>query len=375
VNRNKRAETPLAHVIDDLRREPLPSVDWEGVEDELLFKIGREAHTQPRRAAGRGLLKWSFAVAACVLGVGAIFFTPAPEAPVAVLATAPVPAAPAATGGVNGDALAVGALVSADTSRVVVTHAAHVTWSLDEGSAAHVESAGAIVALSLDRGAVSAKVEKSLRPETFVVRVENTRIAVHGTEFRVERIASGVRVTVSEGVLGIGPVGGPSFELPAPGVATLNLQGVRTDTRKAASSASKHAGTAEPARPEGEPAAVASVATEPAPEQAPTAAEPAPEAVAAVAVPPAGAAPLVEQAARSVQRCFSAHTLAGGDLRVSVLTKMALRVTNDGKIGDALFEPPLAPDVRECVNREVGAMRFPSSEEGFVATRSLELGH
>jgi hypothetical protein len=303
----------------------------------------------------------------------------APQAEVPVVAKAPAPAAPVVTSGVNGDTLAVGALVSADTSRVVVTHASHVVWSLDEGSAAHVESSGAIVALALDRGAVSAKVEKSLRPETFVVRVENTRIAVHGTEFRVERIASGVRVSVSEGVLGIGPVGGPSFELHAPGMATLNLQGVRTNVRKAMMSAAvKHTGAAEPPRPEGD-SAVASAAPAPAPELAVPAAESPPEVAAAVepavAAPPAGAVPLVEQAAKSVQRCFGAHTLAGGDLRVSVLTKMDLRVTHDGKIADALFDPPLAPNVRECVDREVGAMHFPKSADGFVATRSLELGH
>jgi hypothetical protein len=279
----------------------------------------------------------------------------------------------------NGDALAVGALVAADSSRLVVTHAAHVTWSLDEGSAAHVESAGTIVALSLDRGAVSAKVEKSPRPETFVVRVENTRVAVHGTEFRVERLPAGVRVTVSEGVLGIGPVGGSSFELRAPGTALLNLQGVRTDVRKPLGSAVKHAGATEPPRLGVEPVADATTVEAPPTEPAPpaSAAEaPLEEPVAvAPAAPPAGAVPLVEQAAKSVQRCFDAHTLAGGDLRVSVLTKMALRVTRDGKVGDALFEPPLAPTVRECVDREIGAMHFPDSPEGFVASRSLELGH
>jgi hypothetical protein len=54
---------------------------------------------------------------------------------------------------------------------------------------------------------------------------------------------------------------------------------------------------------------------------------------------------------------------------------MDLRVTHDGKIADALFDPPLAPTVRDCVDREVGAMHFPKSADGFVATRSLELGH
>jgi len=375
VSRDRRTETPLSHVIDEIRREPSPSIDWEAMEESLMAEVGRTTVSRPVRITTAFSPKWALALAACVFGAGGLMLMRGPAVPVAPVATTHVEqTAPAVTGKVDGDALDFGAHVNADAADVTVEHAGHVTWTLEKGSSAHLESVGEVVALSLDRGAVGARVVKSLRPETFVVRVDRTRIAVHGTEFRVERLASGVRVRVTEGVLGIGPLTGPAFELRAPGSAMLNLDGARTDLPKIGASSPRHASpTPEAPRAAEEPAAVAAEAAPVAAESASAPVAVAPKALPKSAPPPPGTEPLVSQTARAVQRCFATHTLAGGDLHVSVMTKMALRVTTDGRVGDALFDPPLAPSVRDCVDREVGALRFPSSEAGFEAGRSLEL--
>src|SRR5204862_6781864 len=109
----------------------------------------------------------------------------------------------------------------------------HVTWTLDSNSKAHIEQIGPLVAVSLDQGALTASVVRSPRPESFAVRVEHTRVAVRGTAFRVVRLENSVRVEVSEGTVGVGPLAGPSFDVTAPATATVTLDGVRTDQRRA----------------------------------------------------------------------------------------------------------------------------------------------
>jgi hypothetical protein len=230
---------------------------------------------------------------------------------------------------------------------VRVEHAGRVTWTLDPGSAAHIEATGEVVGVALDRGALTAHVTKSPRPESFVVRVERTRVAVHGTAFRVVRVDGGVRVEVSEGVVAVGPVGGEGFKLEAPASATLTLEGQR-------------AGGAVAKAPRA-PQALRERSKE---------VEPVP------AVPEIGAAPVapVERVVETVQRCLAVHTVSRGDLRVTVGTSMSLKVTPEGRVGDLLFAPPLAPAVRRCVDGEVSSMQFAKSADGVALEQRLELG-
>jgi hypothetical protein len=370
-------------VLDDVRRDPGPDIDWDTLEDALMAKVSRQsASTRAHRGHYAAFsVKWAFAFAAmCALGVGyAATRSPTPPAPI-VTTTAPAPAA-AVVGRIDGNGLAVGQSITASTDDVVVEHARRVTWTLEPGSLAHLESVGDVVTVALDRGVVSARVVKSLRTETFVVRVDDTRIAVHGTEFRVERLASGVQVRVTEGVLGIGPVGGPSFELRAPGAATLNLHGARADKKPASLPAHRIASGSQPPAEEAVPAPAEGAETAPPGTPAPAVDAPVAAAVTAEntaprrATMPAGAEPLVAQTAHAVQTCFATRTLASGDVQVSVRTHMSLRVTVDGHVGDALFDPPLAPSVRDCVDTAVGGIVFPRSAEGFAVDKNLELSH
>jgi hypothetical protein len=373
-----RAEPALDRLVAEARREPLPELDWDAVEASLLPRLGEAPRfeQQPRQRSYRGPVALALALAA-LSGAAAAFVVngPAPQAPRATAAPAPESELATRAGGtVDGDALAVGASLHADADRVVVEHAQHATWTLEPGSDAHVEQLGGVVRIALDRGAISAKVVKSPQPESFVIRVEGTRVAVHGTAFRVVRRGNSVRVEVTEGVVGVGPLGGPSFDVVAPSNAITTLDGVRTDRRHASRDTSvknaerPHTGPAEVAAA-GEPAPEPEEATEAAPE-AP--AEETPQ-VSAEAPQAPGSPPSTDGIVAAVRRCFREQTVTSGDLHVSVSTQMSLRIQASGRIGEAVFTPPLAPGVRHCVDDRVGAMKFEASPEGFAVDRVLEL--
>lgn len=369
-----RAEPALDRLVTEAKREPLPNVDWDAVEASLLQRLGEAPRYEPvRQRSYRTPVALALALAAAaVLGAVAALFVggPVPHTPSQAIATAPEAESTASTSGaVDGNALAVGAAVHADADCVVVEHTKHATWKLEPGSLAHVEQLGSVVRIALDRGSLSARVVKSPQPESFVVRVEGTRVAVHGTAFRVVRLGNSVRVEVTEGVVGVGPVGGPSFDVAAPSSATTTLGGVRLDSRHAG----RETGPKSAERPH--PSAVA--AAEPAPEESAAAepAEPSSEApqVSARAPRASSSTPNTDGIVEAVRRCFREHTVASGGVEISVSTQMSLRIEASGRIGEAVFTPPLAPGVRRCVDDTVGAMTFDSSPDGFAVVRVLEL--
>jgi len=199
-------------------------------------------------------------------------------------------------------------------------------------------------------------------------------VAVHGTAFRVVRLGNRVRVEVTEGVVGVGPVGGPSFDVAAPSSATTTLDGVRTDLRHAA----RDTGGKNAERPRTGPTEVAAAGE---PESAPQEPEEASSAtpgegtpqVSARAPRASGSPPSTDGIVAAVRRCFREQTVASGDLHVTVSTQMSLRIQASGRIGEAVFTPPLAPGVRRCVDDGVGAMKFDASPDGFAIDRVLEL--
>jgi hypothetical protein len=81
----------------------------------------------------------------------------------------------------------------------------------------------------------------------------------------------------------------------------------------------------------------------------------------------------VERVIQAVRRCLSENTVAGGDLRVSVRTHMSLKVQATGHVGEVLFDPPLAPAVKACVDARVGSIGFVASHGGFAIERVIEL--
>lgn len=353
-----RAEKALHRLIEEARLGATPELDWDAIESKVLARAARSEPGTEMRSRRVSWLAPAALAALAALGAGAALLLK-PAAPVssdapreAVTATTTTPP----VGNLDGDALAAGALVTSNSDPIVVEHAGHVIWTLAPAGAARVESVGDVIELSLDRGTLSAHVTKSKMPESFVVRVEKTRIAVHGTKFRVERLAKTVHVEVEEGVVAVGPLGGTAFEVRAPGNVLVSFDGVRVDQRRASGAAAPAAG--------GLPAGAA----------ADSVAEIQPEKVTATHEEPAPSEPPgVERVIQAVRHCLSENTVAGGDLRVSVRTRMSLRVLSTGRVGEALFAPPLAPPVQHCVDAQVGSIGFFASHDGFALDRVIEL--
>ena len=378
-----RAESVLERLVAEARRESAADIDWDAIEDSLMARVKTEPRVAPARAGSspRPLLL-AFALAAvagaAAAAVGGLYRGPAP-APMAAEAPPPERTTTPRVGPRDGNALAVGDIVESSTEAVVVDHPGQATWTLWPESSAHVEELGAVIRIALDRGALSARVEKSPRPESFVVRVEGTRVAVHGTAFRVVRLEHGVQVEVTEGVVGVGPLRGPSFDVAAPANTTTTFDGVRADLRHAArnvaTKANEHQHAEAAQTPPSVEAPTAEAPTETAPAQveaAASGAEPAP-AVVSRAAPESAPMPSVDGVLEAVRRCFRERTVTNGDLHVTVNTQMALRIQANGRVGEAVFTPPLAPSVRRCVDDSVGAMRFPSSPNGFAVDKVLDL--
>ena len=107
-------------------------------------------------------------------------------------------------------------------------------------------------------------------------------------------------------------------------------------------------------------------------EPPPTSAEGAP-AVVSRAASESAPTPNVDAVLDAVRRCFRERTVTNGDLHVTVNTQMSLRIQASGRVGEAVFTPPLAPSVRRCVDDSVGAMHFPSSPNGFAVEKVLDL--
>jgi hypothetical protein len=341
VTRNRHSHA-LETLVAEARNAPTPALDWDRIESKLETEAPRHAAVPRPRSKAPWLL------AAIVAAGTAVFFAARPAPPVAPISQE-AEAPPTKSGaGIVGEALAPGSPIVATDREVVVSHPGHVVWTLEPGSEAHIERSSPTIAVALDRGALSAKVTKSPLPESFVVRVDHTRVAVHGTRFRVERLARGVKVDVEEGVVAIGPVGESGVELRAPGSAVLDLEGQRADVRRTKPAAS----LPEPESAAADAAAAVEAAAEPA---------------------PPNPAAKIDQVIDTVRACVAANTVARGDLTVTIGTKMSLTVQPDGHVASSRFEPPLAPAVGRCVDAAIGRLVFEATESGLVLERRLEL--
>jgi hypothetical protein len=356
MTEQERDTGALDRLVEEARSEGAPALDWDAIEASLMKRV---AETPRARAPNRARTFTAVLAAAALLSIGGFLVVRSHEVLPDAARRAPVAEreAPRVRRTVNGDELAPGAVVTSGAEPVVVEHRGHVTWTLSPESTAHVESVGDVVSLAVDRGQVSAEVVKSRKSESFVVRVERTRVAVHGTRFRVTRLSDSVRVEVDEGIVGVGPVGRAGFDLRAPDAATLTFDGVRTDVTATTGNVQSPAASA---------AKQGSRSTRPktayfAPIE--------PDGL------PRGALAGVEQVVSSVERCLRENTVSADDLRVSVETRLTLRVDPKGTVGEAVFAPPLAPNVGTCVDEAIATIGFPRSAGGFVAYRVLELGH
>lgn len=376
----------LRRMVEELRAAPPPELAWDAVESRLLAQIERAEVSRARRAAVQPspfLRAASFAAAAAVLalGIGSVARTQASApAPASVAASVEVDgnAFPVVAGGTDlaVDALRVGDVIDTGGESVTFSLPGSVRWTLAPASRAVVRAvaggAGTGHVLALERGAIGAEVVP--RPaseglvEAFAVEVGQTRIAVHGTAFRVMKLDDDVLVEVEHGAVAVGPVGNPGSTtghlLIGPARARFSLDGGRTAALLPAIVAAAPAVGAvvpaethpvridepsarvSPVRPGGlpdvrspsSPTALA-VVEAPAPVASSVAAPslPAPEFLTAAAV------------RASLVRCFEQVRDPGGaSLTTSVSSSFRMRLRGDGTIAAARFDPPLKPELQAC---------------------------
>ncbi len=388
MNGEHEPEEALDRLVSELRAESAPKLDWQRLEARLM----REPYAKPpsiRERVFRGLR-----VPAMVLvATGALALIVVRRRPVpARLGAAPSKSlmARVASGPLDGNKLALGTHVTAGNQNVVIEHAGRARWTLEPHATAVVANSGEDLTLRLESGALSAIVVPSSKPETFAVEAGNTRVAVHGTAFRVERSGERVLVQVSEGTVAVEPTqahSDPSFLLrrdsrgnfgldgrsgSIEGNASVILRDTRGQSRREIMPSdgarlptprlSSHSALGARAALNG--ARVGSAHTPSTLEKA------------------AGQPPLqpcisdiengVTSAIELLNGCFRGKTQSASN-RVSVSTGMSLSVAPDGSVRTVTFSPPLGPTVEDCAVIGLRKLVFTRSIEGVSFTRILEL--
>jgi hypothetical protein len=367
-------EQALERLVGEVRELPAPELDWDRVEARLMNE------PRPVSAAMPGF--WGRlrlpAAALAAVATGVFLFAPHHKpAPVAQLK----PTAQIQNGPINGDTLGLGTHVTAGNRNVVVEHVGRARWTLDPHATASVIDAGEFLTVRLEDGALSASVVPKSKPETFAVEVGGTRVAVHGTAFRVERVGDRVEVEVTEGTVAVEPTSthsDPSFLLRRGSRGSFGLDG-RTGSVEGNASVVMH-DSGPKSRREISRVAVPSSAraqASAAPATSAPAVNPEPTVVQAAPVLPeqpsiSDIETGVSSAIDLLNRCFRDKTQSS-DIRVSVSTGMTLSVAGDGTVQSVTFGPPLAPAVEDCSVAGLRNLTFARSVEGATFTRILEL--
>jgi len=365
----------LQEVVRELRLDSTPELDWQKIEQSLTLPVH-----EPARAglAIRGSRWQAWAVAAAAVAAIALGFfmlrdsTPSPIA--RHVARTPRLFGPELHAPLDGRELFVGDRVVAGSRQARIEHRSRATWTLEPGGGATLLGTGNVISIRLDSGAVNAQVAPADLPESFVIEVGSTRVAVHGTAFRVERRGERAHVEVREGTVSVGAVGEPGatqrwlLHAPAQGHFALDgrdghvVVGEMTETiQKPASSRvrvarSRNAATAETPKVDELSAPLASSESK------------------LPAVPSIGDVEAgVSRAIDAISGCFSEHTPPRGDMRVTARTHWKLRIAPDGRILKQEFNPPLAPAVEQCGSRTSTEIRFAPSREGISISRTLEI--
>lgn len=361
LRKSEGTERALAVVLDEARRVPSPQLDWDRLESKLDQALMLPAPAASIRRPSRLVLTLLPAAAAFgLVGLWAL------RDPVSVPTEAPTKVASRSSETTrNGDALSAEDLIASDASAIEVVHRDRAHWTLEPNSRALVLSHGDVVRVRLIAGALKADVTPSPKAERFVVEAAGTRVAVHGTVFRVQLQGEQTLVDVEQGVVSVGPRERPSVStalLRGPTRGAFTLEGAALSPGTPAHSASHRLVLSHPHRV---PSGAASTELS-APDAAPEASARHPltigEAEAGVAV-----------VVSAVSRCFKEHTEDSHDVRVSARTELTLEVTADGVVSEVSFSPPLSPLVQSCGQREALLVPFAPSLEGARLTRVLEL--
>jgi hypothetical protein len=201
----------LRVLIEQLRDEPTPHIDFDRIERSMMAQLDGESRQTPRPRAG--VSRYAFAgVIALAVAAGAMFMFRDKGS----LLNSP-------RGSMAQQVRAIDA-ISADQR---VNHPGIGSWVAERGAKVRVvEDSADRVVLALDEGALIAEVIPRPIPDRFVVIAGHTRVAVRGTIFRVAREGDHVDVSVTRGVVAVGPEGASSgVSLVAPRSGVFDLEG------------------------------------------------------------------------------------------------------------------------------------------------------
>ncbi len=369
------------------------SVRWDAVERRIFARIASvERQDRDSLAPGRART-WTAAVAglASAAAVGLVVWA-THEAPAfqqeharQVEDVTTITRIDGIAGGllVNGHTVAVGTALKVDDvieargAQATVSRPGKATFILERGSSAVVSHLQGSIILALTRGAVEAQVVPVASSEAMAVDVGPSRVAVHGTRFRVARLAERVTVDLNEGVVAIGQaprvgstLGGlvtaPAHAEFVAGDAQATLRvthdpwSVRgpasfeqTDQPKPLLAISAPPGAAGKGDAGEVVAPVAQAAGAVRAESHPATANPSGWAPGTATADPNAQAGI----ATAVRACL-AERLHVDSVTVVVSTTLILQVHEDGSVGSARFDPPVAPDVNACAAESIYRARF-----------------
>ncbi len=369
-------EWALDRLILELREQPAPKLDWERVEARLL--------SEPRpqeQAAGVSFLRRLRLPAAGLLAAAAVLAVVVARRP-KVNTQVPAPVARVSSAPLDGDQLALGTHVTAGDRPLVVEHAGRARWTLEPHASASLAVSGEFLTLRLESGALSAQVVPSPKLETFAVEVGGTRVAVHGTAFRVERAGDRVLVAVSEGTVAVEAAGAhaaPAFLLRRDSRGNFALDGPSGNVEGNASAVVSDGGAQSHRQVAADQATVPARSPTPVAHGSARVPPSRPASTPVSAPPPLPLQPSISEietgvssALELMSRCFHDKTKSSGS-RVSASTGLTLSVTGDGAVRSVTFAPPLAPAVEDCAVNGLRGLTFAHSAEGVTFTRVFEL--
>jgi len=392
----------MRRLIEQLRAEQPPELDWSSVERGLAERIGENGVVRPHaqawwhRQSLRKVAAFAVASAALVALVTASGSSGrAPGGPLPerrVVDGAQLPTVQGADGSrlYRVDRIDPGAVVTSGEQPMDFVLPGVARWRLEPHGRVRLRTVGLPHVVELESGALLAEVVPRPRGQTleesFAVVADRTRIAARGTAFSVHRHDRHVTVDVSEGTVVVGPAGrrGPTpgrllvararaaFSLDggrrarllppslAPGLPAVS-HGLMSEPEAAARSAAATQPGHDPAaglraEPIGAagaplPAAASHAGESPRPGRVHGAAEPGHSGERAFAPLRAG------QAHRELVSCLSARSTAraaSSDVRVTISSTVHLELDAYRHIVGVRFSPPLKPKLEQCASVLLG---------------------
>lgn len=428
MTESKGAMRAVDRMVDVIRAEEPPELDWEAVERSLLVRVRRGEGAKPQaRPVSSVWQALAFAAAAALVPIalaGGGSSQPATTGEeVRAVDPSQVAAAPG-DAGARGEhdlgALRSGDAIEAAASAVTFADAGKVRWTLSPESRLVVRSpvpeSGVGHVVRLTRGSIRVEVQPDLVKQGLVdvlaVEVGHTRVAVHGTVFTVTLRDGEVLVDVEHGVVTVGPTGQrgatTGYQLPAGSSAAFSLDGgrqARWIPREAAKPAEPIAALAPAQNPAPRRAAsdviLDDVILDEVPEvildkDTPAMTDPPPAHAAKPAAPPSAPSPSAASTAGSepapaiatepsrptmtaatvqaaLQRCFQqAHPRSIFDgPKLTASSTFTLKIRADGSVESAQFSPPL-PSIQGCAALVYGG-RFQSGTSSYSLSIPVQL--